>query len=77
MKKSDMAMILLIAAASVMVAFFVANSIPVLKPSDKGEKVKTIEPITAEVAQPSDRIFNKQAINPTVETIIGGAHATQ
>lgn len=71
MKKSDIAMIVLIASLSVMVAFFIANSIPFLKPNVKGVKIPTAERITSDVTAPSDQIFNKQAINPTVETIIG------
>lgn len=77
MKKSDLAMIVLIASLSVMIAFFIANSISFLKVSDKGEKVKTATEVKSEVVPPSDKIFNKDAINPTVETIIGGTPAAQ
>ncbi len=72
MKKTDIAMIVLIASISVVVAFFVANSLPFLKTTGKGESVKTIEPISAQVATPDKTVFHSGAINPTVETIIGG-----
>ncbi len=75
MKKSDIAMLVLIASLSIMVAFFVANSIPLLKPSDKGVKVKTVQSISSKVVSPDQRVFNAQATNPTVETVIGSSSA--
>lgn len=73
MKKSDLAMIVLIAGVSVMVAFFIAKSLPFLQLDEKGVKVKTIDSISAEVDDPDPTIFNKDAINPTVKTVIGGS----
>lgn len=70
MKKSDIAMIILIASISVLVAYFVAKTV-LGDVQDQSVKVKTTEPITAEVAEPDKAIFNKNAINPTVEVIIG------
>lgn len=72
MKKTDIAMIILIASVAIMGAFFIGNSLPFLKPNEEGVKVKTIEPITAEVDEPDPEIFNKDAINPTVEVVVGG-----
>jgi hypothetical protein len=72
MKKGDIAMIILIATLSVMGAFFIANSIPMLQVSIKGEKVKTVEKVSSTVQQPDETIFNSTKINPTVETVIGG-----
>lgn len=71
MKKTDIAMIILIASVSVLIAYFVANSIfgNVTKDS---VQVKTIDPISATVDQPSEKIFNKDAINPAVEVQING-----
>jgi len=69
MKKTDIAMILLIAISSVLIAFFVTRSI--LGESGAQEvKVKTIDPISATVDQPDPAIFNKDAINPAVEVQI-------
>ena len=72
MKKSDIAMIILIASLSVGVAYLVANALPFLKIDEKGVIVKTIDEIKDEVTPPSDKIFNEDAINPTIETLIGG-----
>ena len=73
MKKSDIAMIILIASVSVMVAFFIANSLPFLKVDPKGVTVKTINPVSSDVSEPDKTIFNADAINPTVKTVIGGS----
>ncbi len=71
MKKTDIAMLIFIASVSVMVAFTIANSLPFLKVDETGVNVKTIEPISAEVAEPDTGVFNSRAINPTVKTVIG------
>lgn len=70
MKQSDIATIVLIAAISVTAAYFIANAV-VGKPSSTSVSVKTAEPISAEVQEPDKNIFNKDAINPTVEVTIG------
>lgn len=77
MKKTDIAMIILIASLSVMIAYFVANSIPALKDSRQPVKVKTADPISSEVVEPDPTVFNKKAINPTVEVIIGDKKTEQ
>ena len=71
MKKSDIAMIILIASVAVAAAFMVANSLPFLKLDTQGVSVKTIEPISADVTEPDPAVFNKNAINPTIKTVIG------
>jgi len=70
MKKSDIAMIILIASVSVLVAYFAAKAI-VGDVQNQSVQVKTTEPITTEVPEPDPTVFNKDAINPTVEVIIG------
>jgi hypothetical protein len=72
MKKSDIAMIILIASLSVGVAYLIANALPFLKIDEKGVVVSTIEEIKPDVKQPSEKIFHPDAINPTIETLIGG-----
>ncbi|PKL31135.1 hypothetical protein CVV43_03745 [Candidatus Saccharibacteria bacterium HGW-Saccharibacteria-1] len=71
MKKSDIAMLILIASVSVIVAFFVAKAIfgDVYSGS---AKVKTIRAISSEVVEPSSEVFNKSAINPVVQVQING-----
>lgn len=72
MKKTDIAMIILIASISVLVAYFVAKSIPLFNDAQKPVKVKVADPITATIDKVDSSVFNKDAINPTVEVIIGG-----
>ena len=71
MKKTDIAMIILIASISVVVAFFVASSIPFLQMPQHGTKVETVEKLSDTIDEPDSAVFNKEAINPAVETIIG------
>lgn len=71
MKKSDIAMIILIASVSVLIAYFVAKSV-IGDVQNQSVKVKIAEPITAEIEKPDPKIFNANAVNPTVEVIIGG-----
>ena len=71
MKKSDIAMIILIASISVLVAYFAAKAL-LGDSKSQAVTVKTTEPITSDIAQPDPAVFNKDAINPTVEVIIGG-----
>lgn len=70
MKKSDIALLVLIASISIIVAYFVADGV-IGKPSSESKTVKTIQAIDSKVEEPSKDIFNKDAINPTVEVIIG------
>jgi hypothetical protein len=71
MKKTDVAMIILIASISILIAYFVAKSIPLLNDAQKPVKVKTADPITSTIDEVDKTVFNKDAINPTVEVIIG------
>lgn len=71
MKKSDIAMIILIASISILVSYFVAKAI-VGDVQNESVQVKTAEAITTDIVQPDTSVFNSDAINPTVEVIIGG-----
>ncbi len=75
MKKTDLAMIVLIAAVSVGVAYFVAHSL-LGGMSEEGVKVKTVDPITSVVEAPDKAIFNDNAINPSVEVNINQSDTT-
>lgn len=70
MKKTDIAMIVLIASVSVIVAFFATNAI-FGNTSTQEVKVKTIEKISDTEATPDPALFNVDAINPTVEVQVG------
>ena len=70
MKKSDIAMIILIASVSVLVAYFVAKTV-IGDTANQSVKVKTTEKISTDVTEPDTSVFNSKAINPTVQVIIG------
>jgi hypothetical protein len=76
MKKNDIAMIVLIASVSAMSAYFVGRAV-VGDPESRAVKVKTVEAISTEVVRPDKTVFNKQAINPTVEINIGNSSNQQ
>jgi len=75
MKKTDIAMIVLIASISVLISYFVAKSIfgDVYSAS---AKVKTVDPISYKIEEPSSDIFNTNAINPAVQVQIKGTTET-
>jgi hypothetical protein len=72
MKKSDIAMIVFIASVSMLIAYVIGNSI-FGGITTKGEKVKTIDSISTSVEPPDPKIFNANAINPSVEVQITGS----
>ena len=72
MKKTDIAMIILIAGVGILVAYFIAVNIPFLKIPEKGVEGQTVDPIRSEISEPSKSVFNAEAINPTVEIVVGG-----
>ncbi len=74
MKKSDIAMIILIASISVLVAYFVAKAI-LGDTQNQSVKVKTADPISTNITQPDPTVFNSNAINPTVQVIIGNGQS--
>jgi hypothetical protein len=72
MKKTDLAMIVFIASFSMLIAYFIGNSI-FGGITTEGQKVKTIDPISTSVQEPDETVFNKNAINPAVEIQITGS----
>lgn len=72
MKKSDIAMIILIASISILGSYFIAKAL-IGDVQNESVKVKTADPIVTNVVEPDKSIFNTDAINPTVEVIIGGS----
>lgn len=68
-------MIVLIIAVSAGIAYFVANSLFGGK-TESGVTVKTIDPITSVIQQPDPKIFNKDAINPSVEVNVNGTSSS-
>ncbi len=70
MKRTDIAMIILIASISVLVSYFVAKGV-LGDVNNEAVTVKTAEPILPDVTEPDERIFSENSINPTVEVYIG------
>lgn len=68
-------MIVLIAAVSAGIAYFVASGL-FGGMSEKGVKVQTVEQITSEVESVDTNIFNDTAINPSVEININNTDDT-
>jgi hypothetical protein len=69
MKKTDIAMIILIASVSVLIAFFVTRSI-FGNSANEPVDVQTIERIEPTLGDVNPSIFNSDAINPAVEVQI-------
>lgn len=77
MKKTDIAMIILIASVSVGIAYGAVSSIPGIKLESKVVKVKTIDKYSSKLSSPDEAVFNPDAINPTVDVTIGGSAAPE
>ncbi len=69
MKKTDIAMIILIASVSVLIAFFATRAI-FGDSANESVTVKTIERMETDITPPDEAIFNANAINPAVEVQI-------
>jgi len=70
MKKTDVAMIILIASLSVLIAYFAGKALL----GDAGQKsvnVKTTDAISQDVSEPTSRVFGDDSVNPTVKVTIG------
>ncbi len=71
MKKTDIAMIILVAALAIGVTFITLRSLPFFQEGTEPVTVKTAEAISTDLADPSTDIFFENAINPTVKIVIG------
>lgn len=72
MKKTDIAMIALVASMSGLFAYILANSVFSLNPPKEGVKVQVVDKYSSTVVEPDEQAFKEGAINPTVKTIISG-----
>ncbi|MBQ9019890.1 hypothetical protein IJ096_01015 [Candidatus Saccharibacteria bacterium] len=70
MKKSDIFTVIIIAAVGTLAAYFGVNAL-LGNANDATYSFKTIEVISAELAEPDPEVFNDDAINPTVEVYVG------
>lgn len=78
MKRTEIAMIVLIASLSMMLTFTLVRSLL----GDKIERSASVEQaveISDQIEQPAKRVFNDKAINPTVEVCVqtGGTSADE
>lgn len=70
MKNSDKATIVFIVLFGVVTAYLLASAF-IGSPNNDPKKIDTVAPISTTVEKPDSTIFNKDAINPTVEVVIG------
>lgn len=70
MKKTDIALLILVVSVSIVISFFAGQAL-LGSAGPKPVDVETAEPISADIVEPSDKIFNDQALNPTVSVKIG------
>ena len=65
-------MIILVAALSVAGAYGIVSIIPGLSlSSNTSKEVKQVRAYSSDVAEPDSNVFNKSAVNPTVDISIG------
>jgi hypothetical protein len=74
MKRSEIAMIILIASLSMLLTFTLAQSLLGDKIKRKAS-VEQAQAISEDLTDPAKRVFNKDAINPTVEVCIEGGQS--
>jgi hypothetical protein len=70
MKKSDIAMVVLIASITMLIAFFSTQAL-FGGAANETVKVKTVDAIDSSIVDPDPAIFNEDAINPAVEVKVG------
>ena len=73
MKKTDVAMIILIVSVSLVVSYFIMSAL-LGKYNQHSAEIQTIDPVSDQVGEPDPRIFRKDAINPTIPAIIGSTY---
>ena len=70
MKKNDIALIVLIVSISLVMSYFIVKA-ALGSPKNQQTTAEVVEPITPDLVQPSNKIFNRDALNPTVVIQIG------
>ena len=75
MKQSDLITIILVASVGMLATFFVGNAILGNPDLEKAE-FKTVNEISTSLEEPDPELFNREAINPTVEVEIGTCEDT-
>ena len=75
MKQKDIAAIIIIAALSGLVSFFISGKIFVT-PANRQQQVEVVDKLTSDFGTPDPRFFNKDSINPTTNTQLGSTNST-
>lgn len=70
MKRSDIAVIIIVASVSVLVSFFATRAI-FGGAANEPVNVLTVDKISDSIVEPDSAIFNENAINPSVEVKVG------
>ena len=70
MKKTDIALLIVVVSLSGLITYFLASSL-LGSPKQLTDSVTVVEAVTSDVDDPSESIFNKDAINPAVQIKIG------
>lgn len=73
MKHSDIAMVILIAAVSLVAAYLIGGAI-INSPESRSTEVEIAVPISSEFSEPSKLIFGEGSINPTEKITIDDAN---
>lgn len=76
MKKNDIALLVLVVSISLVASYFILNKL-LGNPSEDTKAVEQVPKISAKVPEAPDTIFNKNAINPTVQIKIGNPSQQQ
>lgn len=72
-KKSDIALIILVAAISLVSSYFIGGAL-INSPESRSTKVEVAVPFDSEILEPSKKIFNANSLNPTEKIKIGEAN---
>lgn len=73
MKQSDIAMIVLVTAVSLVAAYLISGAL-INSPDSRSTPVEIAIPISADFPEPDTRIFNDNSINPTELIKIGDSN---
>lgn len=71
MKQNDIAMLIVIAAVSGVISFFVSTKVFV-SPNNRQQAVEVVDPIDASFNNPDKKYFNDASLNPTQQSKLGG-----
>ena len=72
MKQKDIAVIIVVAFISAVISFLVTDKLFVT-PANRQQAVEVVDVITTDFKLPDSRYFNKNSIDPTVQSQLGTA----